>query len=30
MLGYIITYYRLHVNGFKEMNSNEILRTILQ
>lgn len=30
MLGYVITYYRLHVNGFKEMNSNEILRTILQ
>ncbi|MGN0032702.1 MAG: DNA repair protein RecO [Candidatus Limimorpha sp.] len=30
LLEYVITYYKLHVNGFNDMNSNEILRTILQ
>ena len=30
LLEYVITYFKLHVSGFNEMKSSEILKTVLQ
>lgn len=30
LLDFVITYYKLHVSGFNEINSGEILKTVLQ
>ena len=30
LLDHVITYYKLHVSGFNEMKSCEVLKTVLQ
>jgi hypothetical protein len=29
LLEHVITYYKLHVSGFNEMNSNDVLKSVL-